>query len=201
MSIDLPTGSRPARVAFYNDPKVRSLAYQVALCAVIVFLIYGAASNAITNLQRANIASGFGFWYTTAGFDISQSLIEYSAQSSTYGRAFWVGLLNTLLVGGLGLAPGANIGEGIALFEPTHGSAPKYAGMNKVNPTAIILSAVLMLRYLGEDTGADALEKAVSSVVSEGRFTTYDMKAERNDPTAVGTREMADAIIARLKQR
>jgi len=103
MSIDLPTGSRPARVAFYNDPKVRSLAYQVALCAVIVFLIYGAASNAITNLQRANIASGFGFWYTTAGFDISQSLIEYSAQTSTYGRAFWVGLLNTLLVAGLGI--------------------------------------------------------------------------------------------------
>ena len=103
MSIDLPTGSRPARVAFYNDPKVRSLAYQVALCAVIVFLIYGAASNAITNLQRANIASGFGFWSTTAGFDISQSLIEYSAQTSTYGRAFWVGLLNTLLVAGLGI--------------------------------------------------------------------------------------------------
>jgi general L-amino acid transport system permease protein len=103
MSIDLPAGSQPARVAFYNDPKVRSIAYQVALCAVIVFLVYGAASNAITNLQRANIATGFGFWNTTAGFEISQTLIKYSAQSSSYGRAFWVGLLNTLLVAGLGI--------------------------------------------------------------------------------------------------
>ena len=104
MSTDLPSGSaRPARVAFYNDPKVRSIGYQVALCAVIGFLVYAAASNAITNLERAHIASGFGFWNTTAGFDISQTLIEYSAQGSTYGRAFWVGLLNTLLVAGLGI--------------------------------------------------------------------------------------------------
>src|SRR5690242_15844648 len=103
MSTDIPTGSSPARVAFYNDPKIRALGYQIALVAIVGFLIYAAASNAIANLQRAKIASGFGFWYNTAGFDISQTLIEYSAQGSTYGRAFWVGLLNTLLVAGLGI--------------------------------------------------------------------------------------------------
>jgi general L-amino acid transport system permease protein len=103
MSIDLPSGSRPARVAFYNDPKIRSLVYQVALCALVALAVYGAASNAITNLERAHIASGFGFWHNTAGFDISQTLIQYSAQTSTYGRAFWVGLLNTLLVAALGI--------------------------------------------------------------------------------------------------
>ncbi len=103
MSSDLTSGSAPARAAFYNDPKVRSILYQVALCAAVAFLIYGAASNAIEHLRRAHIASGFGFWDTTAGFDISQSLIFYSSQASTYGRAFWVGLLNTLLVAGLGI--------------------------------------------------------------------------------------------------
>lgn len=103
MSIDLPKGSERARVAFYNDPKVRSIVYQAVLLALIGLLVYGAASNAIENLRRAQIASGFGFWDTTAGFDISQTLIEYSAQGSTYGRAFWVGLLNTLLVAGLGI--------------------------------------------------------------------------------------------------
>src|SRR5207342_2717174 len=77
--------------------------YQLALCAVVAFLVYGAASNAIENLARSHIASGFGFWNATAGFDISQTLIEYSARGSTYGRAFWVGLLNTLLVAGLGI--------------------------------------------------------------------------------------------------
>jgi general L-amino acid transport system permease protein len=103
MAIDQPTASRPARAAFYNNPKVRSFAYQFILCAVILFLIYGATTNAIDHLQKAHIASGFGFWNTTAGFDISQTLIDYSAQGSTYGRAFWVGLLNTLLVAGLGI--------------------------------------------------------------------------------------------------
>jgi general L-amino acid transport system permease protein len=103
MSIDLPAGSPPARVAFYNDPKVRSIAYQVALCAVIGFLVYAAARNAITNLERAHIASGFGFWNNTAGFDISQTLIQFDSQTSSYGRAFWVGLLNTLLVAGIGI--------------------------------------------------------------------------------------------------
>jgi general L-amino acid transport system permease protein len=103
MSSDLPASPRPAPVVFYNDPKVRSIAYQLVLCAVVAFLVYGAASNAIDNLARAHIASGLGFWNNTAGFDISQTLIEYSAQGSTYGRAFWVGLLNTLLVAGLGI--------------------------------------------------------------------------------------------------
>jgi len=102
------------------------------------------------------------------------------------------------LVGGLGVAPGANIGEGIALFEPTHGSAPKYKGMNKVNPAAIILSSVMMLKFLGETNHADKLEGAVSSVIEEGRFVTYDLKENRGDPTAVGTKEMADAIIKKV---
>jgi general L-amino acid transport system permease protein len=103
MSIDRSGVSAPARAAFYNDPRVRSIAYQLALCALVVFLVYGAASNAIDHLRRAHIASGFGFWDHTAGFDISQTLIAYSSQASSYGRAFWVGLLNTLLVAGLGI--------------------------------------------------------------------------------------------------
>ena len=102
------------------------------------------------------------------------------------------------LVGGLGVAPGANIGDDCALFEPTHGSAPKYKGMNKVNPVALLLSGMLMLRYLKEDDAADRLEKAISTVILEGKNVTYDMKPDRNDPTAVGTSEMADAIIAKL---
>jgi len=102
------------------------------------------------------------------------------------------------LVGGLGVAPGANIGDDAAVFEATHGSAPKYKGMNKVNPTALILSGVLMLRYIGEDKAADRLENAVKKVISDGKYVTYDLKAERNDPTAVGTREMAEAIIKAL---
>ena len=103
MSSEISASSRPAQVVFYNDPKFRSIAYQLILCAVVAFLVYGAARNAIDNLARAHIASGFGFWNDTAGFDISQTLIEYTARGSTYGRAFWVGLLNTLLVAGLGI--------------------------------------------------------------------------------------------------
>jgi isocitrate dehydrogenase (NAD+) len=102
------------------------------------------------------------------------------------------------LVGGLGVAPGANIGPEGAVFEATHGSAPKYKGQNKVNPTALILSAMLMLRYLKETDAADRLEKAVAAVIAEGKDVTYDMKADRNDPTAVGTREMAEAICRKL---
>jgi isocitrate dehydrogenase (NAD+) len=103
------------------------------------------------------------------------------------------------LVGGLGVAPGANIGVDTALFEATHGSAPKYKNQNKVNPTALILSGYLMLKYLKENEAAARLEKAVSDVIAEGRNVTYDMKADRNDPTAVGTAEMADAIIAKMQ--
>ncbi|MBN1507477.1 MAG: isocitrate/isopropylmalate dehydrogenase family protein [Sedimentisphaerales bacterium] len=103
------------------------------------------------------------------------------------------------LVGGLGVAPGANIGLKGAIFEATHGSAPKYKGQNKVNPTALILSGVLMLRHLGNTAEADTLENAVAAVIAEGGQVTYDLKADRNDPTAVGTSEMADAIIERIK--
>lgn len=99
------------------------------------------------------------------------------------------------LIGGLGVAPGANIGEKGAVFEATHGSAPKYKGQWKLNPTALILSGALMLEYLGEQEAADRLNKAVAHVIAEGKDVTYDMKAHRDDPTAVGTREMAQAII------
>lgn len=102
------------------------------------------------------------------------------------------------LIGGLGMAPGANIGEGVAVFEPTHGSAPKYKGQNKVNPTAEILSAMLMLRHLGENEAAQKVEDAVAAVIAEGKSVTYDMKADRNDPTAVGTAEFADAVITKM---
>ncbi|HTM55330.1 MAG TPA: isocitrate/isopropylmalate dehydrogenase family protein [Pirellulales bacterium] len=102
------------------------------------------------------------------------------------------------LVGGLGVAPGANIGPNGAVFEATHGSAPKYKGLNKVNPTALILSGMLMLKYLGEADAARRLENAVAAVIAEGKYVTYDLKADRNDPTAVGTREMAEAICKKL---
>ena len=102
------------------------------------------------------------------------------------------------LIGGLGVAPGANIGERAAVFEATHGSAPKYRGQNKVNPMAMMLSGVLMLRHLNEVDAAERLEHAISSVIEEGKSVTYDMKATRDDPTAVGTSEVADAVIARL---
>jgi len=104
------------------------------------------------------------------------------------------------LIGGLGIAPGANIGDKGAIFEATHGSAPKYKGLDKVNPTALILSGVLMLRYLGKTKESDNLEKAVSQVIAEGKSVTYDLKEDRNDPTAVGTSRMADAIIERLQR-
>ena len=102
------------------------------------------------------------------------------------------------LVGGLGVAPGANIGEHAAVFEATHGSAPKYTGQNKVNPTAMILSGKLMLEHLGERDAAQRLEAAVAAVIAAGDRVTYDLKPTRDDPTAVGTSEYADAIIERL---
>ncbi len=102
------------------------------------------------------------------------------------------------LVGGLGLAPGANFGTKAAVFEPTHGSAPKYAGLNKANPMAMILSGVLMLRHLDEMEAANRLEAAIADVIAEGKSVTYDMKPTRDDPTAVGTSEVADAIIDKL---
>lgn len=103
------------------------------------------------------------------------------------------------LIGGLGIAAGANIGEGIALFEATHGSAPKYKGLNKANPTAMILSGVLMLQHIGETKAAQKLESAVAVVLKENRSVTYDLKKDRNDPTSVGTSQMADAIIKAMR--
>lgn len=102
------------------------------------------------------------------------------------------------LVGGLGVAPGANIGDETAVFEPIHGSAPKYEGQNKVNPTAMILSAKLMLKYIGEEKASNKLENAVAAVLRKGKSVTYDLKKDRNDPSAVGTKEMADAVIDKL---
>jgi isocitrate dehydrogenase (NAD+) len=102
------------------------------------------------------------------------------------------------MVGGLGLAPGANIGTEAAMFEATHGSAPKYKGQNKVNPTALMLSGVLMLRHLGETEAGDRMEAAIAAVIAEGDKVTYDLKPTRDDPTAVGTSEFADAVIEQL---
>jgi isocitrate dehydrogenase (NAD+) len=105
------------------------------------------------------------------------------------------------LIGGLGLAPGGNFGTHAAVFEPTHGSAPKYAGQNRVNPMAMMLSGVMMLRYLEERDAAERLEAAIAAVIAEGKAVTYDMKASRDDPTAVGTSAVADAIIDRVGVR
>jgi isocitrate dehydrogenase (NAD+) len=103
------------------------------------------------------------------------------------------------LIGGLGVAPGANFGQDVAVFEPTHGSAPKYAGQNKANPMAQMLSGMLMLRHLGEMDAADRLEAGIADLIREGKSLTYDMKASRDDPTAVGTSEVADALVERLE--
>jgi isocitrate dehydrogenase (NAD+) len=105
------------------------------------------------------------------------------------------------MIGGLGMAPGANFGEEVAIFEPTHGSAPKYAGQNKVNPMAMMLSGMLMLRHLDETEAAERLESAIADVIREGASVTYDMKPSRDDPTAVGTSEVADAIIDKMGAR
>lgn len=106
--------------------------------------------------------------------------------------------LSAGLVGGLGVAPGANIGDEYAVFEATHGSAPKYKGMDKVNPTALILSGMLMLRHLGEVEAADRLENAVAAVIKEGKYTTYDMRENRDDPAAAKCSEFGAAISREL---
>jgi isocitrate dehydrogenase (NAD+) len=105
------------------------------------------------------------------------------------------------MIGGLGMAPGANFGEEVAIFEPTHGSAPKYAGQNKVNPIAMMLSGMLMLRHLDESDAAERLETAIAEVIRDGASVTYDMKPSRDDPTAVGTSQVADAIIDKMGAR
>ncbi|MBM3183609.1 MAG: isocitrate/isopropylmalate dehydrogenase family protein, partial [Chloroflexi bacterium] len=103
------------------------------------------------------------------------------------------------LVGGLGVAPGANLGDNMAIFEPTHGSAPKYRGQNKVNPMAMMLSAKLMLEYLGEKQAAERLEKAIADVIAEGKKLTYDLKANPSETPAT-TSEVVDAVIQKLKK-
>jgi isocitrate dehydrogenase (NAD+) len=108
--------------------------------------------------------------------------------------------LSAGLIGGLGVAPGANIGSQYAVFEPVHGSAPKYAGQNKVNPMAMMFSGVLMLRYLDERDAANRLEKALAQVIVEGKCVTYDLKPRPDDPSAVGTSQVADAIIDKLRK-
>lgn len=107
--------------------------------------------------------------------------------------------LSAGLIGGLGVAPGANIGSQYAVFEPVHGSAPKYAGQNKVNPMAMMFSGVMMLRHLCERDAAARLEKAISQVIAEGKYVTYDLKPRPDDPTAVGTSQVADAVIEKLQ--
>lgn len=108
--------------------------------------------------------------------------------------------LSAGLIGGLGVAPGANIGSQYAVFEPVHGSAPKYAGLNKVNPMAMMFSGVLMLRHLCEHNAANRLEKAIAQVIAEGKYVTYDLKPRPDDLTAVGTSQVADAVIEKLQR-
>jgi len=103
------------------------------------------------------------------------------------------------LVGGLGVTPGANLGDDIAVFEPTHGSAPKYKGLNKINPMAMILSGVMMLRHLGETKAAEEVEGAVAGVIAEGKSLTYDIKPNIPGAKAAGTSEVAEAIIKKLR--
>ena len=102
------------------------------------------------------------------------------------------------MIGGLGLAPGGNIGTEAAMFEATHGSAPKYKGQNKVNPTALMLSGVLLLRHIEEREAGDRLESAIAEVIRKGEKVTYDLKPNRDDPTAVGTSQFADAVIEEM---
>jgi len=108
--------------------------------------------------------------------------------------------LSAGLIGGLGVAPGANIGSQYAIFEPVHGSAPKYAGLNRVNPMAMMFSGVMMLRHLGERDAAHGLERALMQVIAEGNYVTYDLKPRPDDPTAVGTSQVAEAVIERLQK-
>jgi isocitrate dehydrogenase (NAD+) len=105
------------------------------------------------------------------------------------------------LIGGLGMAPGANIGDDYAVFEAVHGSAPKYKGQNKVNPMALMLSGLMLLHHIGETESAERLEGAIADVIREGESVTYDMKPSRDDPSAVGTSDVADAVIAKMEQR
>ena len=137
----------PPKVSLLYDPKVRSIAYQVLLCAAIIFLAYSAVRNAADNLERARIASGFGFWNQTSGFDISQTLIEYSAQSGTYGRAFWVGLLNTLLVASIGIILATIVGfvVGIARLSTQLADRQARGRLRRTDPQSAAAAAIAVL--------------------------------------------------------
>jgi len=102
------------------------------------------------------------------------------------------------LVGGLGMAPGANVGDEAAVFEAVHGSAPRQAGRDRANPFALMLSGVMLLRHVGERDAADRLEAAIAAVVREGRSVTYDLMPTRDDPGAAATSRVTDAVIERL---
>jgi isocitrate dehydrogenase (NAD+) len=123
-------------------------------------------------------------------------LYDVLVMANLYGDI--VSDLGAGLIGGLGLAPGANIGDEMAVFEPTHGSAPKYKGLNKMNPFAMMLSGVMMLRHLGEADAAVRMETAIATVIEEGKDVTYDMKPHRDDPTAVSTSRVAEAVIEKM---
>lgn len=112
--------ARPGKASLFYDPKIRGYVYQLLLLAVVVFLIYEAATNAIDNLRAQKIASGFGFWNNAAGFDVNQKLIPFSAAGSTYGQAFWVGLLNTLLVAAIGIVLSTFLGFFIGVARLSH---------------------------------------------------------------------------------
>lgn len=128
---------------------------------------------------------------------LNPSLYDVLVLPNLYGDI--VSDLGAGLVGGLGVAPGANIGTDCAIFEATHGSAPKYKGQNRMNPTALLLSGVMMLRYIDEPLAAQRLETAIANVIHKGQTVTYDLKPDRNDPTAAKTDEMAKAIIDEMK--
>jgi isocitrate dehydrogenase (NAD+) len=105
------------------------------------------------------------------------------------------------LVGGLGMAPGVNLGDDCAVFEAVHGTAPRHAGQNRANPMALMLTGALLLRHVGEPVAADRLERAIAAVVREGKSVTYDLKRSREDPSAVGTSQVAEAVIEALHAR
>ena len=116
-----PSADRgPPKVPFWYDPKIRAVTFQTVLCATVALVAFALAHNAAENLARAKVASGFSFWEVVAGFDISQTLISYSAESSTYGRAFWVGLLNTLLVAVIGIVLATILGFVIGIGRLSH---------------------------------------------------------------------------------
>ena len=177
----------------------------------------------ITSVHKANIMKfSDGLWlrtsqevaeeYKDSGIEFEERIVDNMAMQlvqkpelydvlvlpNLYGDI--ISDLGAGLIGGLGVAPGGNIGDEAAVFEPTHGSAPKYAGQNKVNPMAMMLSGVLMLQHLEEMDAANRLESALAAVIEEGKDVTYDMKPSRDDPTAVGTSHVADAVIQKLEE-